>query len=710
MKQSFFFSRILIFVSIVFGVLTFTFSCKKIDQSSKSVNLEIDVVHFFNLSDTVPTEIKKIALDLEKQNGFKQQLKEFVKANGFPVWAKSLLLTDNTTKTSLNKGAGSKSTETNIEDGLFFIPLKDEGTGEIKSYISCVKHKDSVYTYRLYNKAQVTNIEVQQNDTLKNFRNRVLSVFAYFEEKINNSNSTYFGGKTNSKIKNISIKALSNNSNNAGRFICGWRDVQIINVFTDAGGVTVVESYTVSYYTFCDISGSGSSGGGGTWSWDPSNVGTPSGTPGGGTSGSYGGIYYYTGGSGSTGGSTSGWWNYGSGYNGVYTIGSWYDPLLYPWGSGPYYNPINYLQSNAVQLLTISLGLTQEQETWLLNNSYQFSDALVNYLAFSIHPQDYKEQMARDHIYLLLNDPAYNSFVTNYHVSNGSSKVWWEDEQWLSTNYQGLYSNLENLSLTVKQGYYLLNNPSLNEDLNNYLLNSNGQTFEEKKQAATEHINGLLTNPAYVTFVQNYEATNNTGKMWWDRVGYDFAMPPFFWSYQGNNNQSLIDNYPNLSPAFQFPTNNNYATLYPRFTEMVMNLKTFVKENPKVMEALQKYSGLSKTQILDHLSFGQGPIISIVEMEGRIGQFKKENGNKTLEIRASYVRGLEQAVLESTKEGTAFLLAVTILHEYVHYGNFIGKRSEGAYDFGFGFERDAFNVIVEYFNANSVVIKFSKYF
>lgn len=141
-----------------------------------------------------------------------------------------------------------------------------------------------------------------------------------------------------------------------------------------------------------------------------------------------------------------------------------------------------------------------------------------------------------------------------------------------------------------------------------------------------------------------------------------------------------------------------------------MNLKTFVKENPKVMDALQKYSGLTKTQILDHLSFGQGPIINIVEMEGRIGQFKKENDNKTLEIRASYIRGLEQAVLQSTKEGTAFLLAVTILHEYVHYGNFTGKRSEGAYDFGFGFERDAFNVIVEYFNANSVVIKFSKYF
>jgi len=326
-----------------------------------------------------------------------------------------------------------------------------------------------------------------------------------------------------------------------------------------------------------------------------------------------------------------------------------------------------------------------------------------------------KNQLLISHIDFLREDAGYlnycnDNFDVNVTSTTGITLPWFHSAILLVHHYPDLMVNIQNLRLNVQQAYYLLNNQQLNMKIKNYRISNNGQSLSDKETAVKSHINGMLTNPEYAAFVNNYEATDNSGKMWWDRVGYDFAVPPFFWSYQGNNGQALLDNYPNLSPTFQFPLNNNYATLYPRFTEMVMNLKTFVKENPKVMDALQKYSGLTKTQILDHLSFGQGPIINIVEMEGRIGQFKKENDNKTLEIRASYIRGLEQAVLQSTKEGTAFLLAVTILHEYVHYGNFTGKRSEGAYDFGFGFERDAFNVIVEYFNANSVVIKFSKYF
>lgn len=79
-------------------------------------------------------------------------------------------------------------------------------------------------------------------------------------------------------------------------------------------------------------------------------------------------------------------------------------------------------------------------------------------------------------------------------------------------------------------------------------------------------------------------------------------------------------------------------------------------------------------------------------------------------IRASYVRGLELSVLESTKKATAFLLATTILHEYVHFGTHQNNISEGVYDFGFGFERDAFNVIIEVDKAGEIVIRYNKYF
>jgi hypothetical protein len=190
----------------------------------------------------------------------------------------------------------------------------------------------------------------------------------------------------------------------------------------------------------------------------------------------------------------------------------------------------------------------------------------------------------------------------------------------------------------------------------------------------------------------------------------DNITPPFIWAFSEDDGTSFIDSDPIRQPAFTFELTDNYETLYPRFTEIVKNLKTFVKNNPKVLNALQKYSGFSKQQILDKLTYGSGPTIKVEEMTGKFGFYNKNNGLNTLHIRASYIRGLEQSFLESTKEATGFLLAVTILHEFVHLGTSQNNISEGVYDFGFGFERDAFNVLVSDENAGSVVIKFNSYF
>ena len=680
-------------------------SCKK-EWGEKITDLNpLLIQNFFKNSPGTHPEVLKVANNWSKQKGFKEQLGAFVKKNGTPVWNRALVQMKNNSSSQIK---GKVESDTASSAGIFFIPLEDTLSSEIKSYVVCSKHDDSTYSYRLYNKQDVSGIAANTNDTLKRARNITLSMFAYFEKEINYNDSTFFGGQTNKTIGNVSIVlAGSGNANLGGRVdntSCGyWNTMTIVaEVYSDNTYGTVIETYNLYYYIFCATEIR--SGGGGTSGWDPGNVGLP-GDLSGGMAGSNG-VYYYTG---SSGTSNYGWWTYGSGYNGIYINGSWYDPSLYPSWNGPsetlYYTDEQMMLNN----LKLTLGLNGSQFD-ILNTNLNMVSALKAYLDNGIQPWDEKVAAIKEHIDEMVTNPVYLNFVQNYTENYNSVKVWWDNEIWLNTYFPGVYSNIQALNLYPKQAYYLLNNLLLNEKINNYRLNNNGESLSDKETAVKSHINGILTNPEYAAFVNNYDATNNSGKMWWDRVGYDFAVPPFFWSYQGNNGQALLDNYPNLSPTFQFPLNNNYSTLYPRFTEMVMNLKTFVKENPKVMDALEKYSGLTKTQILDHLSFGQGPIINIVEMEGRIGQFKKENGNKTLEIRASYIRGLEQAVLQSTKEGTAFLLAVTILHEYVHYGNFTGKRSEGAYDFGFGFERDAFNVIVEYFNANSVVIKFSKYF
>ncbi len=195
-----------------------------------------------------------------------------------------------------------------------------------------------------------------------------------------------------------------------------------------------------------------------------------------------------------------------------------------------------------------------------------------------------------------------------------------------------------------------------------------------------------------------------------DPVYYDEAPPPFTWVFNGDDGTSFTDPNELEEPDFVLKPADNYEQLYPRFTEMLKNLKTFVKENPKVLSALQRWSGFSKQEILNHLTYGQGPTIKVEEMSGRYAWYKKEPGSNILRVRASYVRGLEIANLDKTKEGTAFLLATSILHEYIHLGTNHNNISEGKFDFGLGFELESFNIIVEDNNANEIVIKYSQYY
>lgn len=59
---------------------------------------------------------------------------------------------------------------------------------------------------------------------------------------------------------------------------------------------------------------------------------------------------------------------------------------------------------------------------------------------------------------------------------------------------------------------------------------------------------------------------------------------------------------------------------------------------------------------------------------------------------------------------TSFLLTVTALHEYVHYGTNANGVEEGKYDFGTGFEQTSFGVTIDGDNAGAKVIQFKEYF
>ncbi|MBC7935951.1 MAG: hypothetical protein H7Y86_11430 [Rhizobacter sp.] len=50
------------------------------------------------------------------------------------------------------------------------------------------------------------------------------------------------------------------------------------------------------------------------------------------------------------------------------------------------------------------------------------------------------------------------------------------------------------------------------------------------------------------------------------------------------------------------------------------------------------------------------------------------------------------------------------MHEYIHYGTVHNNISEGSYEFGWGFEKDVFNIIGEDVNAIQTAIIFAQYF
>ncbi|HFI4795700.1 TPA: hypothetical protein ACGQK4_001411 [Elizabethkingia anophelis] len=126
---------------------------------------------------------------------------------------------------------------------------------------------------------------------------------------------------------------------------------------------------------------------------------------------------------------------------------------------------------------------------------------------------------------------------------------------------------------------------------------------------------------------------------------------------------------------------------YPRFTKMVKNLEQFVKNNPVVLKALVKNTGLTEAKIMEGLKWGKGPNIAFdLFHKDKYGDYS--DFSKTLTINTLYVNELEATNFPATEKTVSFLLAVTVLHEYTHYGDMLADGYKGDYEMGWGFEQD----------------------
>jgi Metallopeptidase toxin 3 len=115
---------------------------------------------------------------------------------------------------------------------------------------------------------------------------------------------------------------------------------------------------------------------------------------------------------------------------------------------------------------------------------------------------------------------------------------------------------------------------------------------------------------------------------------------------------------------------------YPAFKSMVENLPAFLNQNPEVLKSLSRYTGFSKTKIMQLMQPGKGPKVELVSNltgsgQPAFGQYTP--GTYILKINKELVIGLDKVQSPNRYRALGMLLAITTLHEFVHYGRDVNK-------------------------------------
>ena len=124
-----------------------------------------------------------------------------------------------------------------------------------------------------------------------------------------------------------------------------------------------------------------------------------------------------------------------------------------------------------------------------------------------------------------------------------------------------------------------------------------------------------------------------------------------------------------------------------------------VLDNKQVVGALKKYGQFTDKQIKQNFKWGQGPKIVIEKMTGKFGFYKPGTGSKEIHLNQDYVEMLEKMSPGKERDALLFLMAITIMHETVHYGDdqdgidYTGAK--GAGEEGNAFEITAYGKVVD---------------
>ena len=160
-------------------------------------------------------------------------------------------------------------------------------------------------------------------------------------------------------------------------------------------------------------------------------------------------------------------------------------------------------------------------------------------------------------------------------------------------------------------------------------------------------------------------------------------------------------------PLVKYPKEKaeQYKSDYPRLTEYLQNEIPKIANNDEVINSIHNLTNAPIETIKEALKWGKGPEIKIIQLggEGDSELYGSYRGHiipseiNTLFLDVDLVNDLEN--LENEQEFTdamAFLIAVTILHEYNHLGDTVfGNSFWGDLHVESGLDEDEVGIIFE---------------
>jgi len=181
-------------------------------------------------------------------------------------------------------------------------------------------------------------------------------------------------------------------------------------------------------------------------------------------------------------------------------------------------------------------------------------------------------------------------------------------------------------------------------------------------------------------------------------------------------------NYALNNPIRFFDWNGNFsidpklAQQYPKLAEYLENGMQGILRNREIVSALMQRGDLSYKQIKDDVQWNQGPEIKVEELgsyygDPILGEYRDDREGavnpdpNSLYLDEDLVNLLKDAKTQEDLDAAIFWIAVEILHEYTHYGDWKDDRHYNAWDTGEIFEKDVYGVDIDDFETAKEIMK-----